>query len=339
MRIHGTSAHNTIKLGDKNTVPKEIQILRVGTFNHPVYGKFTIDTATLAEMKANFDANVRGVDVAVDYYHESDQDAAGWFTALELREMGQSLWGLVDWTPTAETKLGERALRYFSPDFAFKWTDPEKGVTYNNVLFGGGLTNRPFVKDMTAIVANEKHLNGGNMTELEKAQAALVAAQAALKLSEEKAADMEKKLAAVPPPPAAGAGDDKVKALEAQITALQAELAKAKGSTEAALAEKAKADAAVKMAEKTSAFNVLLSEGKAVEAQRQAFIDNDTVGFIKLAQPVNLKGQGTSAGGDQTVTAEADVAAILKLADAKQVANPNMDRGVAVSLAKKELKK
>jgi flagellar biosynthesis chaperone FliJ len=332
MRINKTSALSSIKLNEK-AVPTEVQVLRVGKFNHPIYGNFEITPQTLSEMKANFEAQVRGIDVAFDYFHKSDEEAAGWPQALELRENGQELWATqVEWTPKASRKLSDREVRYFSPDFAFQWTDPETNTKYNNVLFGGGLTNRPFVKEMKAIVADE--IKGENVTELEKAQAKVKEQDEQIKkLSEEKGA-VEAKMADMVPKPAAG---DDVVALKAQIAQLQAELAKAKGDSEAALAEKAKAQEAAKLAEKTSEFNVLLSEGKAVAAQKDAFLKGNMTEFIKLAQPVNLQGKGS--GASDAPIEESDANAIIKLAEAKQKENPKLSRGDAISIAKKELKK
>lgn len=329
MRINGTSYRSEIKLSDAK-VPQEVQILRTGKFNHPTYGEFEITSQILAEMKANFESKIRGVDVAFDYFHESDKEASAWVTGLELREGDQELWATVDWTPKAQQKLADRELRYFSPDFSFQWTDPEKGVTFNNVLFGGALTNRPFVKEMKAIVATENQ--GDNMTELEKAKKEIDELKAKnVKLSEDNAA-AEAKLAAVPP----AAPADKVKELEAKIAALQAELAKAKGEGEAAMAEKKKLEEAAQLAEKTTAFNVLMTEGKACAAQKDAFLKGDMTEFIKLAQPLNNKGAGSSTStGDKTV--DEKNASIIKLADEKQKANPKLDRGSAVSEAKKEI--
>ena len=156
MRLNGTNAYSPVTLGEKNTVPDRVQVLRVGKFQHPSYGKFEITQQTLSEMKSNFDKRVRGIDVSFDYYHASDEDASAWVKELVLEENGTQLWAIVDWTPKAEQKLAERELRYFSPDFSFSWKDPESGVVHKNVLFGGGLTNRPFVKEMMAIVADEK---------------------------------------------------------------------------------------------------------------------------------------------------------------------------------------
>jgi phage I-like protein len=327
MRIHGSSVYAEIKLGEKAQVPNSVQVLRVGKFNHPKYGYFEVTPQTLSEMKTNFDANVRGIDMSFDYFHDSDKEASGWVKGLELKENGQELWASVDWTPKATQKLSERELRYFSPDFAFKWADPEKGGVYKNVLFGGGLTNRPFVKEMAAIVADEH--KGETMTELEKAQAKIKEMETqVLKLNEDKKM-YEEKLAAAPPM-------DKVAELEKQIAALQAELAKAKSEGMAMGEEKKKLEEAAKLAEKKSAFNVLLSEGKACAAQEKAFIAGDMTEFIKLTQPVNLKGSGST---ENVTLAEADFTAIIKLAEEKEKANPRLSRGESISLAKKELKK
>lgn len=342
LRINKTSAISAIKLADGQgqVVPTKVQYLRTGTFNHPVYGKFQITPAILSEMKANFDARVRGVDIAFDYFHESDKKAAAWVKEFSLEENGTELWAVVDWTPQAQQMLAERELRYFSPDFAFEWKDPETGNVFSNVIFGGGLTNRPFVKEMEAIVANEN--KGENMTELEKAQKEIADLKAAnVKLSEDKAA-ADKALAdakAAPPAPAPAPADDKVKALEAQIAQLQQELAKAKADGEAALAEKQKAQEAVKMAEKETAFNKLLSEGKACAAQKDAFIKGDMDAFIKLAEPVNLRGQGRSAHANVSLSEQEKVDKILKLAEEKRKADPKLSQGEAVSLAKKEVEK
>ena len=324
MRLNGTSAYSDIKLGENQFVPKDVQVLRVGKFNHPKYGLFEISTQTLTEMKSNFDKRVRGIDMAFDYFHDSDKDAAAWVNKLELRENGTELCATVEWTPKAEQKLIERELRYFSPDLTFKWSDPESGATYSNVLFGGGLTNRPFVKEMKAIVADE--LKGVKMTELEQALAKVSELEATnVKLAEEKVC-MEKKMEEMP-------SMDKVAELEMKIAALQAELAKAKEAEAMLMEDKKKADEAKMLAEKETEFTVLLTEGKACVAQKESYIKGDMKEFIKLAQPLNLKAQGSSS----SASVEVDAAAIIKLAEEKEKLNPKLTRAESISLAKKEL--
>jgi Mu-like prophage I protein len=351
-----------------------VQILRVGKFNHPKYGEFEITPMILAEMKSNFDNDIRGVDIAFDYFHDSDKVASGWPTDLYLLADGNELWAKVDWTPTAKRMLAERELRYFSPDFAFKWTDPETQVTYKNVLFGGGLTNRPFVKDMAAIVASETNeeneMTPEELKRFEKLEAAILKLSeaavkppvappaaaapaaptaedhAALKASHDKlAADnaaMKKKL-----DDAAGSADDGADDSEDDSAdpaedeesddpkVLKAQLAKAKEANAKLMAEKKSAEDAKLMAEKEQKFSVMLSEGKACAAQKKAFMKGDMEEFVKLSEPVNLKTRGTSSSGDGSGDKDED---ILKLAEAKMKADPKLNKLDAITLAQREIK-
>lgn len=328
MRLKETSIYSQILLNEAAGVPKVHQVLRVGKFKHPQYGSFEITTQTLSEMVANFDSKVRGVELAWDYFHESDKEAAAWVNRLELRENGTELWAEVSWTPKAQQKLSERELRYFSPDFSFSWTDPESGVNHRNVLFGGGLTNRPFVKEMSAIVAHENLKGANQMTELEKAQAKITELEASnIKLSES-CGDMEKKLQDMPKP-------DEVELLKKEIEQLKSALQAEKSEKEVYLADKKKLEEAKMLAEKETEFTVLLTEGKACAAQKDSFIKGDMTEFIKLAQPLNLKPAGSSAVDTETD----EIQSILKLAEEKRKANPKLGHADSISLAKKELKK
>jgi len=313
-RFKGHELH-AITLAEGGKVPDAVQVLRVGKFKHPSYGDFEITKQTLSEMKTNFDKRVRGVDICFDYFHKSDEEAAGWPSKLELREDGQSLWATgVDWTPKATQKLAEREIRYFSPDFAFKWTDPETNTVYKNVLFGGGLTNRPFVKEMESIVASEIETENPNKGDKKMSDA-------------EKLAELQKKF------------DD----LQAQLTALknanETMLGENKGlkdANEKMLAEKKVAEEAKVLAEKTSEFQVLLTEGKACAAQKDAFLKGDMTEFIKLAEKPNLEGTGSSESREQTSDSDEDK--ILKLAETKRASDKNLDYVESISLARKEIK-
>lgn len=339
MRFVGAISSPAIRLsqiGDNATSPR-VQVLRVGSFNHPKYGQFDITKQVLSEMKANFDRKIRGIDIAFDYFHESDKEASGWPTELYLMEDGNELWAKVDWTPNAQKKLTEREIRYFSPDFAFKWEDPETGASYNNVLFGGGLTNRPFVKEMAAIVAAEgeemktleelskevKKLSDaaeGLQGEHEKLKAAHAALQKEHGDLKAKMAEMQ---AADGDPAEPDADDEEKKQLKAKLAEYE---------------EKAKkAEEAKQMAEKELAFSKLLSEGKAVAAQKESFVKGDMNEFIKLAQPVNLGGTGHGGGtGEQAAGQRED--RILKLAEEKMSKDSKLSRLDAINQAAKEIK-
>ena len=333
-----------IMLSDVRGAPASInppvQILRTGSFNHPKYGEFSITTATLQELKANFDSKIRGVDLAVDYFHKSDEEAAGWFTELFLTEDGQELWGKVDWTKTAQMKMGEREVRYFSPDFAFQWQDPETGTVYKNVLFGGGLTNRPFVKDMAAIVAAEgkDEMDAKQFKELQDKVLKLAEDQSGLKAENEqlkkKLAEYADKAPPVAPTPKEDAVEDDEEADD--VPTLKKKLADAMAMNEKLMGEAAKAKDAAKLAENTSEFNVMLSEGKVCAAQKDSFLKGDMTSFVKLAEPTNLTGAGSSAV-DQGAGGETVEDRILKLAEEK-AGEWKLDRVAAISKARKLVK-
>lgn len=314
------------------SVSPEVQVLRVGKFNHPKYGEFEITTATLEELKQNFDKKIRGVDIAVDYFHKSDEEAAGWIRELYLSEDQTELWAKVDWTLEATKKLAEREIRYFSPDFAFQWTDPETNKTYSNVLFGGGLTNRPFVKDMAAIVASEQ----GEQMKIDELEKLVLKLSEDGKAKEEEMAAMKKKLEEMsdktkeeaPEGESGEPDEDDVPALKAKL----AEMTKKCAEYE----EKMKKHSEDKqLAEKEAAFTVLLSEGKACAAQKDAFIKGDTAEFAKLSQPLNLSGKGNASNPTEESAREDRV---MKLAEEKRKADPKLDLIEAITLANKEIK-
>lgn len=318
MRYQGTSVFTSIECNENNSVPTEIQILRVGKFNHPTYGFFEITSQVLAEMKKNFEDRVRGIDLALDYFHESDRDASGWITGLVLKEDNTQLWAQVRWTPNAEKKLSHRELRYFSPDFTFKWQDPESGKTFNNVLFGGGLTNRPFVKDMQAIVATENHKGDKKMDEkIKELEAKNLKLGEDMKMAQD--ASMQK--------------DAQMADLQKQIDELKAQLQAALGQVEVEMKEKAKLQEDIKCKEKESEFAKLLSEGKAVVAQKDAFIKGDMNEFIKLSQPVNLKANGSGSNDSDSD----DESKVMKLAEEIKKSE-GIDLGSAISKALKQMK-
>lgn len=347
-----------INAGKPSSVQPDVQILRTGKFNHPKYGEFEITTSTLSEMKSNFDQKIRGVDVALDYFHKSDEEASGWLTEVYLSEDGDELWGKVDWTPTARKMLSDREIRYFSPDFAFQWTDPETDVTYKNVLFGGGLTNRPFVKDMAAIVASET--KGGKMTlaEMEKKLVKLAEGNDDLAKKHEqlmkdhsdlqqKHAALEKKMGEMmmankPAEDASGDAEGTSGDVDQDEDTMNPEMLKKQlGEAKAKLAEyeeKAKlAEQAKQMAERENKFTILLSEGKACVAQKDAFMKNDMDAFIKLAQPVNLEGKGSTENGGANTQSGDREDRVLKLAEEK-VKKDGISMHEAILLANREIK-
>jgi phage I-like protein len=152
-----------------------------------------ITSDRIARMVQNFKDNVREIELDIDYDHkEQTGKAAGWVKDMESRG-NSGLWFAVEFTPEAYKALANREYRYFSPEFADEWEHPKSGVTYQDVVCGGAITNRPFLKDILPINLSEAFAlsanppkQGENVDLLRK-----LAALLGVKLSEEDGADNE----------------------------------------------------------------------------------------------------------------------------------------------------
>jgi hypothetical protein len=139
--------------------PTWIHALSLGTFSHPIYGDITITPDRVKQFAANVMSKVRGVDPDIDFDHKTKTDeAAGWVKAADARSDG--LWLNVEWTANAWQKLKDKAYRYFSAEFVDEWEDPKTKVKHKDVVLGGGLTNRPFLKDLVPINLSEAFSEG-----------------------------------------------------------------------------------------------------------------------------------------------------------------------------------
>jgi len=148
---------------EENTT--EIQVVPVGTWRHPVYGKIKISEEDIAEFVENFENKVRK-DIPITEGHsvgEEEKPAVGWFRRL-INKGREGLWAIVEWTKKGKKLLEEKAYKYFSPEFYSLYEDPETHKTYSNVLVGGALTNRPYFKGLRAIVLSEFTFEEGDTT-------------------------------------------------------------------------------------------------------------------------------------------------------------------------------
>lgn len=113
----------------------------------------------LSEMVENFENESRGIVPALDYMHESQNIAAGWFKKLFIKasENGHELWAQIEMTPNGAKVLSDKEFGYVSADFDTEYQDNETGEKHGCVLLGAGLTNRPVIKRMaSAISLSEK---------------------------------------------------------------------------------------------------------------------------------------------------------------------------------------
>jgi phage I-like protein/cation transport regulator ChaB len=140
----------------ENKDNKLVEIMRTGKWKHPNYGNLEITNNTIDNIIMNFNDRIRGVDISIDLEHGESSykgEAAGWIKKLEKKD-GRLL-ADIDWTKLGEEKLKDKIYQYFSPEFKFVYQDAETGKKYNNVLFGGSLTNRPFIKNMSPVMLSE----------------------------------------------------------------------------------------------------------------------------------------------------------------------------------------
>lgn len=142
--------------GADGKVTSWVKMMNYGTYKHALYGDLVFDAQKVKRFSDNQKKNVRGIEPDIDYDHKLDptkgHQAAGWIKDTDVRTDG--LYALVEWTPTAVGEIKEGKWRYISPEFVDEWTDP-KGKTHKDVLVGGGITNRPFLKDLLPINLSE----------------------------------------------------------------------------------------------------------------------------------------------------------------------------------------
>lgn len=179
---------------DENSNTSWIMALKSGRYAHPIFGEIQLSYDRAERFVANERRGVRGIQMDIDYDHKAQRmDAAGWVKATENR--GGDVWYQVEWTEEAAAKIRGKQYQYFSAEFADQWTHPETGTTHDDVLFGGALTNRPFIKGMVPVNLSESEAVAARLAEevpapsgaggaTEGGAVDLTAIRTALKLSE-----------------------------------------------------------------------------------------------------------------------------------------------------------
>ena len=245
---------------DTNGLP-EVQILREGHYHHSDIGEFDITKNMLSIMKDNFDSNVRGIDISVDYTHDNDsgeKPAAFWIKSLKVKtdESGkQGLFASAEFTPKGKKLVLEKEYKYASADFSLNYK-AQNGKNIPYVLNGGTLTNRPVIKEMNPIKLSEKKPKEG--LKMDKAQ--LIA------MLKDHGVDVEVLQSTV------DAQSTEVKNLKDKISTFGNTLAE-KDSEIKSLNEKVTGlnEESVNKS-KEEAFNALLEQGKVSPAQKESVL-------------------------------------------------------------------
>ncbi len=317
---------------DRNGI-KRVQLLRTGTFKHPMAqnGAFTITPETLLKMKANFDANARRLDkgeIPLDYGHNDGGKAAGWIQKIELDDNNNQLWVDINYTPEAEKAVIEREWRFISADIDFDYEDNESGMKLGPTLLGAGLVNRPHIKSMKAVFGEVGEYNDNEPTKPK-----------GFSMTPE---DMMKKI-----------GE-----LEAMISQLKAQLSSTstdKADAEKALGDVKKSEESLKEQLKEASANVAklteekntvakevkfaeyLAAGKVIPAQKDAFMKMDlslAETLFKDAKVVNLNdnGHGNRTTNNSTTDDKKTASDIVEERAAEMMkANATMKLGEAYS--------
>ncbi len=292
-----------------------IQIFKAGVFNHLWYGEINFTPAIFLAMVQNFKDNVLQIDCPIDYDHEMGE-AAAWIKDLYLSQDQTELWANVKWTPPGKVAIDDQLYRYLSGDFVWNFVDNEKSLEYGPVLWGAALTNRPFLKGM-APTTELNDINGGmnmNLVELQAENSRLSEKIRVLGVSADASQAEVKSLKE-----AIDASGVKLKALETENVTLKANVA---------------------TSAKEAQFAVLLSQGKAVPAQKESFMAGDMIKFAELAGQTNQQttGSGKAAEGGEGGGAVDKDTQIMTLAEKKFAAGGFNSMGDAISAARKEVK-
>jgi len=274
---------NNIKFSD--SLPHIIELAKVVKGYHANYGEVELTSKMLQSFADNFDEEVVGVDLMIDYDHNQAK-AAGWIKSVFMSIDGTTLYGEVKWTPKGAQTLSDRDFRYFSPEFSLNYTHPHTGIQHGPTLLGGGLVNRPFLK-MDAIVSFKENQNNNQ---------GIIVDNISLSEHNTKVSGLEKTIS-----------DLKLSenTLKSVVDGQKAEVTKL--SEKIDLMEKEKKDAAEKAANEK-----LFSENKINKAQLVALNEGKSVvEVLALSTTMNSNAQGGSNDGEQSVTfSDSDTAAM-----------------------------
>jgi len=272
----------TIKFND--SLPHIIELAKVVKGYHANYGEVELTRKMLQSFADNFDNEVVGVDLMIDYDH-SQAKAAGWIKSVFMSIDGDVLYGEVKWTPKGAQTLSDRDFRYFSPEFSLNYVHPHTGIQHGPTLLGGGLVNRPFLK-MEAIVSfKEKNNNQGIKVEN-------------ISLSEHnvKVSGLEKTIS-----------DFKLSenTLKSVVEGQKTDITKL--SEKIDLMEKVKKEAELK-----AANELLFSENKINKAQLDALNEGKTiVEVLSLSTVLNTEAKGKTGSESVITFSESDKAAMV----------------------------
>ena len=264
---------------------KWIQAMPLGKYMHPMHGVIDITPERVARFADNVNKGVRGQALDIDYDHKQHNGkAAGWVQKAEARPDG--LWILVEWVKEAWDDIKSGAYRYFSPEFVDEWVHPASQSKFNDVLFGGGITNRPFLKgilpiNLSEILAeSESETNESNLMFTDEQRAALLAKLGLAEDADDQTILMALITAATgggEQPPVEQATDETVSSENNDGTAVQPEPGQSQAPTSVTVKF---SEDIVKLAESNPAIKALMDTVEANNKQLREIQNTSTVNAI-----------------------------------------------------------
>lgn len=271
---------------------KRVQLLRTGTFKHPMApnGAFTITPETLLKMQANFVGNARRLDkgeIPLDYGHNTEGKAAGWISKVDIED-NSSLWVEINYTAEAEKAVLDREWRFISADIDFDYEDNETGVKLGPTLLGAGLVNRPHIKSMKAVFSDQGETNYIEKPIPEKGYS-MTPEEMAKKIGELEATINQLKASLGSMTAAKESAEKSSGDMKAENAGLKEQLKEASAKVTQLTEEK-------NTVQKEAKFAEFLKDGRVVPAQKDAFMKMElslAESLFKDAKPsVNLNDNG-----------------------------------------------
>ena len=279
-----------------------IEIIRTGMFKHPDApgGFFAITKEILQSFIDNFDNNVREQEILMDFGHHTEGKSAGEIQALELMPSEDAegqvvLVGSIDWTKNAEQQIIEKEWRYISADIDLDYMNNESDIKHGPVLLGAALVNRPHIKKMRTIFAEQETItnsNGGFKVTLEDAMKKIGELEGVI-------GNLRKDKDVV---------EDKLENSEHALGEVKTSLKNTETELDSTKTKLSTMEKEVDDTKKEAKFSELLGLGKIVPAQKEDFMKMElslSESFFKNASiKLNLNdgghGQGKKEGSEET---------------------------------------
>lgn len=316
-KIKFSLAHQKLR-DDKGNPVSEIQLFKLGNFEHWSGESFKVDSDFISEMISNFESmKSKSKDdhfLPMDYNHGSlsygaeDAKAAGWI--LDLAEKEDGLYATVEWTDEAAVYIKNGEYRYISPEFSIDVTDEYGEEIEGAVLYAAALTNRPFLKGMAPVTLSAKQKEKKEDHSMDLKQIGKALGLSGEYSEKEILAALEKRQASFSEAcEALGLKDGEE--LSGGIKRLLAEREKSSSEMKELRDEVLALSAEQKSIKATTKVEKLLTEKKLVPAQRDNMIKlaikdpelfeqvtKDLPVNVALSAPVGSGGEGSPEGGE-----------------------------------------